>query len=242
MGKSGSKSISFVLPVFNEYEHLEAAVIKCIGVLSRDFKQFEIILVDDGSIDGTGLIMDNLSKNYPNNIKVLHNIINLNVGISVQKGIAISNMEYIVHNAVDLPLNPEEIISILNGNEDFDILVLERKTYAGYSVWRFITSKLNRIFIKVLFPIASKNIIDFNFTQIYKKEIVKDVLPLAKSPAFTTTEMILRARYKGLKVKTVPTNYLPRIFGKGAFGKPHDIFWSLYDMVRFRFLLWNKGI
>ncbi len=79
-----------------------------------------------------------------------------------------------------------------------------------------------------------------NYTQIYKKNIINKIIPIAKSPAFTTPEMIIRARYLKLSVKTVTARYYPRSIGEGAFGKPHDILWSLYDMVRLRLKLWGN--
>jgi hypothetical protein len=88
--------------------------------------------------------------------------------------------------------------------------------------------------LKAFYSKASAGITDFNFTQIYRRDIIRKILPLAKSPAFTTPEMILRAVYTGLEVKTAKAIYEPRKQGKGAFGKPHDMIWSFYDMARFR--------
>ena len=167
-------------------------------------------------------------------VKVLHNYVNLNVGISIQRALASATKEFVVHNAVDLPLALDDIAPLLQHMSDCDILVLERTSYAGYITWRKITSQLNRLLLKLFFPKAMRGIVDLNFTQIYRREVLAQVMPLAKSPAFTTPEMIIRAKHRGLRVKPVPVSYRPRTVGKGAFGKPHDILWSLYDMVRFR--------
>lgn len=232
-----SESISLILPVYNEINLLEPTVRRCIQALSRDFVDFELILVDDGSTDGTGEVMDKLAKG-DERIHVLHNIINLNVGISVQRGMAIATKDFIVHDAVDLPLSVEDIAGCMQHVKDCDILVLERKSYAGYTLWRWITSKINRTLLRALF--AYGDIRDMNFTQIYRRNIIPGILPLAKSPAFTTPEMLLRARRLGLHVKSIGSDYLPRTSGKGAFGRPHDIFWSMYDMFRFRLKVWKK--
>jgi glycosyltransferase involved in cell wall biosynthesis len=237
MPEKSTESISLVLPVNNEKNLLESAVRHCIQVLSRDFADFELILVDDGSTDGTDHIMDELAKSNER-IHVLHNIINLNVGIAVQRGMAISTKDYIVHNAVDLPLSVEDIARFIHLMKDCDILVFERKSYAGYTLWRWITSKINRIFLRILFGCGGVR--DMNFTQIYRRNIIPRISPLAKSPAFTTPEMILRANRLGLRVKSIVIDYQPRKTGKGAFGKPHDILWSMYDMLRFRLKVWKN--
>lgn len=226
-------SVSLILPVYNEGSILEKTVIHCKKVLSENFDDFEIILIDDGSTDETGEVMDRLAE-LDNRIHVLHNLINLNVGVSVQRGMVSATKDYIVHNAVDLPLAPEDVPDLIKQMNKCDVLVLERTSYAGYTPWRWVTSKVNRFLLKILFGV--RDLKDLNFTQIYRKEVIPKVLPLAKSPVFTTPEMIIRAKRSGLRVKPMPVDYKPRTVGKGAFGKPHDVLWSIYDMLRFRLL------
>jgi len=62
-------------------------------------------------------------------VKVLHNHINLNIGVSIQRGFAISSKDYTFFNSVDLPLNPWDIKGIIKNNDEFDLLVLERRSY-----------------------------------------------------------------------------------------------------------------
>lgn len=233
MAEKLSQSISLVIPVYNERDLTKPCLSRCIEVLSHDFKDFEIILIDDGSTDGTSDIMEEIAKG-DDRIKILHNIINLNVGISIQRGIASANKDFVVHNAVDLPLAPEDIAKLILSAKDCDVFVLERKSYSGYTIWRRIASRINRILLRLLFPFISIGIRDFNFTQIYRNNILVKIMPIARSPAFTTAEMILRAKYNGLRIKSTYVDYRPRTLGKSAFGKPHDVFWSLYDMLRFR--------
>ena len=234
-----TKSVSLILPVYNEVMLLENAVSLCLNALSKSFSDFEIILVDDGSYDGTGELMDKLAQNNQR-IKVLHNYVNLNIGVSIQRGMLYANYDYVTYNAVDLPLDPDDMIKHIQSMNDSDIMVLQRNSFSGYEKWRVFTSLSNRLLVKIFFPISSKGIYDFNFTQIFRKHIVKIIIPLAKSPTTTTSEMIIRAKCLKLNIETVIVDYKPRISGKGAFGKPHDILWSLYDLIRFRLNLWNN--
>jgi undecaprenyl-phosphate 4-deoxy-4-formamido-L-arabinose transferase len=227
------ESLSIVIPVYNEKESVRNAVLKCIDILSKDFTDYEVILVDDGSTDGTEEIVKELSNQYPQIISIF-NYVNLNQGISIQKGFMAASKEYIVHNAIDLPLAINRVSSLIADAKKCDLLVIERKHYEGYRVWRLTTSIVNRSLRRLLFPRLSRHIHDMNFTQIYNRNTINKIMPLAKSPAFTTPEMIYRAMMNGFNVKSVKMEYQPRSRGKGAFGKPHDILWSLYDMLRFR--------
>ncbi len=229
--KKCTESISLIVPVYNEGEMLEGVIKGCIETLKKDFKDFELILIDDGSTDGTGWLMDKIAAG-DKRVLVLHNLVNMNVGISVQRGFAVAEKKYVVHNAVDFPLAVGDIRALIEKMDGVDVLVLERTSYAGYSAWRWITSKANRLLMRILYQVDG--IRDMNFTQLYRREILPSIMPLSKSPSFTTPEMIIRAIRSGLKVKGEPVRYIPRSSGKGAFGRPHDILWSFYDMLRFR--------
>ncbi len=56
------KSVSLVMCVYNESNLLPDAARRCAGALSSDFDDFEIIFVDDGSVDGTGEIIGRLAQ------------------------------------------------------------------------------------------------------------------------------------------------------------------------------------
>jgi len=83
--------ISVIVPVYNVEKYLE----KCIdSILSQTFKNFEVILVDDGSMDRCGIICDNYEK-LDNRVKVIHKT---NGGLSSARnsGLEIASGEYVV--------------------------------------------------------------------------------------------------------------------------------------------------
>lgn len=229
-------SLSMILPIYNERRFVREAVERCLHALDADFDDFELILVDDGSHDGTGQEIDNLAAEHER-VVALHNHVNLNVGISIQRAFGIAQKALVLHNAVDLPLAPESVMALIRRAGTFDVLVLERQSYPAATVWRKTTSVVNRALRQLCFPTSTGGIRDMNFTQIYRREILPTVMPVAKSPAFTTPEMILRAILAGLEVKSLTVEYQPRPGGgPGAFGRVHDIAWTMYDMLRFRLL------
>ena len=67
-------------------------------------------------------------------------------------------------------------------------------------------------------------------------------LPLiSTSPAFVTPELILRAERTGARVREVDAEFRRREAGRGHFGKPRDILWTLLDMFRLRLRTWLRG-
>ena len=237
MGEKSKKSLSLIIPIYNEEKIVLNALNDCLKALSDDFDDYELIIVNDGSKDKTESILNEYFSSH-SRVKLLPNHVNLNQGISVQRAMSIASKSYVIHNGIDLPLKPSEIRTYLDNIEDYDLVVLERRVYSGASNWRLITSNVNILIRKILFPQLTYGFKDMNFTQIYKREIVKAVLPLAKSPAFTTPEMIMRAKIHKFKIKVVDACFEERTVGSGSLGKLHDILWTIYDMIRFRYLLW----
>ena len=235
MKLKSKKSISYIISAYNESLIIKDSIEYCIKCLNDSFDEYEIILVNDGSIDKTGDIMDEI-VNKNDKIKVLHNYINLNLGISIQRALSIASKDYVIFNAADLPLDPSSTLTLLNLFDDgTDILILQRKRYLGTNIWRKITSLINRFILLLFFPKEKWGIRDTNYIQVFKKEIIKKILPISRGPIFTWPEMIFRAKRLGLKIKTYDVDYNPKHIRKGAFGKPNDIIWGLYEMLRFRF-------
>ena len=234
-------SFSLIISAYNEAAIIEDCVQTCIDSLSSHFTDYEIILINDASTDSTGQIMDEIAIAHPN-IIVLHNEANLNMGASIQCGMAIATKEYVTFNAADLPFDPQNYREVIEQASDADMIVVERIKYSGTTRWRRLSSMLNRAIIFILFPRLKRGIRDTNYLQIIRRSALPRILPLAKDPIFTWPEMIFRARYAGLKVVTVKAAYDPRHKRKGAFGKPFDILWALREMLRFRFYLWRGKI
>ena len=231
-------SLSLIITAYNEAPIIEDCVHTCIDSLSTQFDDYELILVNDASVDSTGKLMDELARKYQN-IIVLHNPINLNMGLSVQRGMKYATKDYVAFNAADLPFDPTQYTELMEQAPNADMIVVERIKYNGTSIRRRIFSKLNWAIMRTLFPHLMRKIHDTNYFQIARTAILPQIKPHATGPIFTWPEMIFRAIRAGLSVVTVKAEYNPRHIRKGAFGKPHDILWGLREMLQFRLFLWH---
>lgn len=84
MDKPTQPKVSIIVPVFNAESYIE----RCINsILAQDYKDWELILVNDGSIDKSGKICDNFAKEY-NQIKVIHKT---NGGVSSARNLGLDN-------------------------------------------------------------------------------------------------------------------------------------------------------
>jgi dolichol-phosphate mannosyltransferase len=234
---SGDIAVSVVLPAYNEQLNVRMAVETCRRALGELKVPFEIIIVDDGSSDDTGVIADSLAAADPC-IRVIHNAINVNVGIALLVGYQTAQGRLVTHNAMDLPFDPRDLARILPMFDDPELalVVVSRLDRSAHSPWRQVTSFVHHWMVRILFW---SSLPDMNFIQVWRRSAVDSLGVRARSPAFVTPELIIRARDAGLKIGHFTTTFHSRKIGEGSFGRPRDILWTFADMLSFWIERWS---
>jgi glycosyltransferase involved in cell wall biosynthesis len=106
--------VSIILPAYNEasilVDNIET-ICNYVSTLENEFS-WEILIVNDGSKDETGQIADGLAKKYPY-IKVLHHIVNLNLGNAMKTGFIHSKGDYVITLDLDLSYSADHIGQLL---------------------------------------------------------------------------------------------------------------------------------
>lgn len=225
-------TLSVIVPAYNEEKSIAAAIGTYMSALSRLRVGFELIIVDDSSTDGTGAIADHCAT-ADARIRVVHNVVNVNVGTSILIGYKLARGKIVTHNAVDLPFDPaelERILPMFDQDPDLMMVVVCRTNRTAHSPWRKVTSFVHHWLVRLLYW---SRLPDMNFVQVVRRSAL-DKLPVrARSPAFVTPEMIIRARDAGMRILHYRAAFRRREVGQGNFGKIRDILWTLSDMVSF---------
>ncbi len=222
-------SITLVLPGYNEQDNIGETTARCLRELGRFTEHPEIVIVDDGSTDATGALADAIAAREPC-VRVLHNPINLGVGISLLVGLAAATGDVVVHDSMDFPFDPADLDKVLPLFPEHDVVAVVRTDRSAHSPYRKLTSWVHHKLVRLLF---GTRLCDMNFVQAYKRSVLPGIKPRAKSPAFVTPEMLIRAQDSGLRVAEVRAPFHPRHKGTPSYGKPRDILWTLADMVAF---------
>ena len=225
-----SHSLSLVLPGYNEEANVEQAVRGFEAALRALVPRYEILIVDDGSTDATPEIADRLARES-NCVRVIHNPINLGVGTSLLIGMRRAECDLVMHNAMDAPFEMADLKDVLPLFPAHDVVALARIDRSAHSPWRKLTSITHRRLLGLLFRPGLR---DLNFVQVYKREVLQAVKVKARSPAFVTAELLIRARNHGFKIAQVSATFHPRRRGQASYGKPRDILWALSDMLSYR--------
>jgi glycosyltransferase involved in cell wall biosynthesis len=228
-------SISVFFPTYNEEANIKTTVQKSLPVLKKLFKNWEILVVDDGSTDSTRKIVENLSKENKN-IKLLSHKENKGYGASLQTGLYNSKYNWIAFTDSDGQFDFSEITKFLEVQEKTKAdVVIGYYRKRQVSKLKIITSKMWEISVMLLFGLHVKDI-DCGFKLISK--IVIDTIPHLESErgAFISSEFLIKTKKAGFKIVEIPVTHYPRTQGKGTGRNIRVIIKSFVDLFR----LWRK--
>ena len=203
---------SLGIPFYNEAENIERVVIGLVNSYEKSSIDYELILVNNGSVDKSPQILENLAKENPNNIKVVHVPINHGYGWGIINGLKIASAEYVGFMCGDAQIKPEDVVTVcrLIEQENCDLAKVKRVS-REYSLWRkIISSVYNRLFW-VMFRAAS---LDINGTpKIFHKDWLGR-LQLTARDCFIDAEIMIKAKYLNLRIGEVPVEFLRREKGR----------------------------
>jgi len=219
--------ISVVIPVFNELESLPSLVEE-LKINLNNFKEWEVIFVDDGSSDKSNNWLFKLS-NENDNFKLIQFFRNYGKSAALSEGFKNAKGDYIITMDADLQDDPAEIPNLINKLEEGWDLVSGWKKNRLDPLNKTIPSKLFNFVTRIVTGIK---IHDFNCgLKGYRQSVIKSIniyggrhryIPaLAGQRKFRVTEMIV--------------NHRERKFGKTKYGGSR-IFHGFFDLITILFL------
>ena len=119
------QGVCFIVPALNEERIVEAVTRDIWAVVDARITRYEIILINDGSTDKTGPIMDGLARDLAH-VRVLHNHQNIGLGASYQRGLAEAKYDYVMMLCGDGGLPASSLPPIIARIGTADIVVPAR--------------------------------------------------------------------------------------------------------------------
>jgi glycosyltransferase involved in cell wall biosynthesis len=220
--------VSLVVPMFNEKEYVTKFILAALSAIETYTSNFEIIIVNDGSTDGSEKIADEFSRQNPK-IKVIHHKKNKKLGESLKNGFAAANKRTIVYTDMDMPFELSLLPTFLRFTEVADIIKGYRQSYCR-TLKRRLYSKAYNILIKLIFGLKVR---DVNFAMKIINRKILDAIHLQSEGSFINAEIMIKAQYLGYKVMEIPVVYYPRKFGHSKLSSFSVIAKILYESAKF---------
>jgi len=228
------RSVSCLAWAYNERPLVEPFLLRIHKLLSETVADYEIVIVDDGSTDGTGEIIRSLQERIPQ-IRLVTNPRNLNVGISTQRAIQAATKEYLFWQTVDWAYDLSPLRLYLELLRDFDVIAGSRlgpiprpwpwhRKLEGYLKmfrWGYLkirsdtpakalVSIVNYLLVRVLFGLP---LTDYQNVVIYPTKLIQSIRFESKS-SFANPEALLKAYWQGARIVEVPIAFIPRATGE----------------------------
>ena len=202
-------SISVFFPCYNEQENVGRTVEKALEVMQKLNADFEVIIVDDGSSDGTGQIADEIAGR-DGRVKVVHHEGNLGYGAALQSGFKAATKELVFYTDGDGQFEINEMPPLLALMEQYDIVSCYRLNRQD-SLIRKINGWCWTRLVCLMFGLKIRDI-DCAF-KLYKREIF-DKIELSSTGALIDAEILARAARKGYRITQKGVHHYPRMAGK----------------------------
>lgn len=221
--------LSVIVPVYNEVATIRQIIDK-IRLVNIDK---EVVVVDDGSSDGTDKILRSLSYD---NFKVIHHSSNRGKGAAFLTGLAHASGEYIIVQDADLEYDPSDYLRFMNEikKDNVGLVLGARFTQRHHGDLiprlgnRFVTGLLN-----VLFAVKINDILT-----CYKLLRRDTALKLGlKSQGFCIdTEIIIKVIKHKLSIREVSIHYNPRSYAEGKKIRTKDGVAYILNILKYRFI------
>lgn len=219
-----SSKALIITPTYNEKENIANMVLAIMGLE----ESFDLLVVDDGSPDGTGEIVKNLQKDFPNRLFILERSGKLGLGTAYVAGFQWGlerNYEYFLEIDADFSHNPKDLVSLLRTcrDEGYDVAVGSRYitgvNVVNWPMSRVLLSYYASAYVRLITGMKLRDA-TAGFV-CYKDTVLKKILqePIKFIGYAFQIEMKFKAWKYGFKIKEVPIIFTDRTAGASKMSK-----------------------
>lgn len=200
--------LSILMPAYNEASSIAENVCETVETMHELGIEFEIIVIDDGSLDGTDTAASNALRAWPDHVRVVRCSRNEGKGNALVCGAAYSRGEYVAFLDADMDLHPEQLanfFAIMN-ERSADAVIGSKfhpQSKVDYPPTRRVYSFLYYMLVRALFGLPVRD--TQTGIKLFRREVLDRVLPrvLVKRFAFDL-ELLANVHHLGYRIVEAP--------------------------------------
>ena len=230
-----AKTITVIIPTYKEKENIDPLVERIQNSLAK--YDYEIVIVDDNSADGSEELVSGLAKKYPVKIIVRKN--KRGLSSAVVDGIAATDSEFVIVMDADLQHPPEVLPDIAKALENHDFVMGSRYIKGGSpGQWKLSRKIVSRVATLLALPIAPKIKDPMSGFFGFKRSVV-DTATLSPTGWKIGLEILVRSKFK--TVTEVPYTFVPRARGESKLSRRimGQYVRQLMDLYSFKYQILN---
>jgi glycosyltransferase involved in cell wall biosynthesis len=224
--------LSIIIPCFNERATLE----EILQRVRASAPEAEIVVVDDGSTDGSRDILRGLSDGQASGTRCLFHDKNQGKGAAIHTGIAAATGDVILIQDADLEYDPRDYAKLLQPIEEGRAEVVYGSRFLGgprraMMFWHMVANMLLTLMTNILYDTILSDM-ETGY-KVFKAEVLKDVPLRARRFDFEpeVTAKILKRRYR---IFEVPITFAPREYAEGKKIGLRDAFAAVWTLLKYR--------
>lgn len=201
-------SLSVVIPAYNEEESLGYVLKEALKDLPKVVRDYEVVIVDDGSRDATARIADSFAKRNKH-VRVIHQS-HGGFNKAMITGLRAARKKYVVYMHAGGQDLIRDMVNCIRIMPQYDLVLGIRGKRIDYNLYRLLLSYGALIFYRILFGITNE---DVHWVYIWKTKEVKNIRLDPKGGIFLLVETLVKFKRKGLKIGEASAPYRPRYGG-----------------------------
>ena len=208
-----SHSISVFFPAYNDGGTIPSMVLTALMTLRDLTDDYEVIVVNDGSADYTGQVLDELAGHF-DHVRIIHHQANRGYGGALRSGFGAATKELVFYTDGDAQYDPRELRLLYSAWSDDVDLVNGYKIGRSDPLHRVILGKAYQWTTKLLFGLRVRDV-DCDF-RLMRRSIF-DRIQLTSDSGVICVELMKKVQDAGLHIVEVPVHHYHRAYGKSQF-------------------------
>jgi glycosyltransferase involved in cell wall biosynthesis len=226
-------SLSIFFPAYNDAGTIASLAIVAHMTARELTDDYEVIVVEDGSPDHTGELLDEMAKSFPW-LKVVHHEKNKGYGGALRTGFATASKELVFYTDGDAQYDPRELRSLWQAfGPDVDF-VNGFKMGRSDPFHRIVIGRVYHHFVKTMFGLRVRDV-DCDFRLM--KRSVFDKVVLERSSGVICVELMKKVQDHGFRIAQVGVRHFHRTYGKSQFFNFPRVARTLLDLMNLWFEL-----
>jgi glycosyltransferase involved in cell wall biosynthesis len=230
MANPGSLSIFF--PAYNDSGTIASLVITAVRTARRLTLDFEVIVVNDGSVDGTVEILEELARLYPE-VRVVHHERNRGYGGALRTGFQTATRELVFYTDGDAQYDPSEMEALWRAFDDRVDMVNGYKISRSDPLHRVVIGRIYHHLVRLLFGLTIRDV-DCDFRLM--RRAIFDSVHLEKNSGVICLEMMKKIQDAGFRIAEVPVHHYHRAYGRSQFFNFPRLYRTAIDIMK----LWHQ--
>ena len=207
-GEKWQGGLSVVLPAYNEIENIRFSVLTAHAILDELVEEFEIIVVSDGSNDGTDVEVERLQQRFAR-LRLIRKVQNEGYGFALRDGFRAARYRHLFFTDADRQFDIASLKDLLPHVADNDIVIGFRRYRQDTFLRRFLSFGYN-VVVRTLFDLRVRDV-DCAF-KVFHREVF-DRIEIESPHYFVNTEILVKARRLDLSIHQVGVHHLRRLEG-----------------------------